>query len=119
MAAASELIVEKKHHAGLVNGSSSAEETPPASRPVKSTKKSPKKSRTDNAVPVLRYFLGGDPSTATPQLTEERTNEVEAITDAFRKQVSFFAVQEFTVEVDSRNGTPLLRKHPVKDRSSP
>ena len=115
--AANELIVDKKPH-GLVNGSSLGEETPPTPRP-KGAKKGPKKSRANSAAPSPRYFLGRDPSSGTPQLAEERSSELEAIADAFRKEVSFFIVQEFTVEVDSRNGAPLLRKHPVKDRSSP
>jgi hypothetical protein len=112
-----ELVTEKKHN-GLVNGSGLGEEMSPVPRP-KVARKGAKKSRTDTAVPVPRYFLGSGASTGTPQLAEERTSEVEIIADAFRKQVSFFVVQEFTVDVQNHNGAPLLRKNPVKDRSSP
>lgn len=112
-----ESIAEKKQH-GLVNGFSAAEEPAPAVRP-KTPKKGSKKSRVDAVAPSVRYFLAGDSSSSTPQLTEERPSELEAIADAFRKQVSFFVVQEFSVDMQNHNGAPLLRKTPVKDRSSP
>jgi hypothetical protein len=68
----------------------------------------------------VRYFLSsGQAQSDKPDLSAECAQEVEAIAEAFRKQVSFFVVQEFTVHVENRNGAPLLRKDPVKDRSSP
>lgn len=112
-----ESVTENKQH-GLVNGFSAGEEAAPAVRP-KAPKKGSKKTRVEAAAPSVRYFLSSDSSTSTPQLTEERPSEIEAIADAFRKQVSFFVVQEFSVDMQNHNGAPLLRKTPVKDRSSP
>ncbi len=114
--AIAESVMENKQH-GPVNGSSVGEETQPGQRP-KAVKKISKKSRTETGVPSMRYFLGGDPSGNTPQLMEEHASEVEVVAEAFRRQVSFFVVQEFTVDVQNQNGAPLLRKNPVKDRSS-
>lgn len=115
--ATAESTIEKKQPA-QVNGASQGEETTPAAR-AKAAKKTYKKSRAEAANPSVRYFLGGDSSSSMPHLAEERTSEVEVIAEAFRKQVSFFVVQEFTVEVQNHNGAPLLRKHLVKDRASP
>lgn len=115
--AVTESVAEKKQHA-LVNGLSGGEEAAPALRP-KSPKKDPKKTRVQTAAPSLRYFIAGDSGSGTPQLTEERSSELEAIADAFRKQVTFFVIQEFSVDMQNHNGAPLLRKIPVRDRSSP
>jgi hypothetical protein len=114
---ATESIIEKREPT-FVNGSGQGEATTPAGR-SKVAKKIYKKSRAETAMPSVRYFLGGDSSSSTPHLAEERTSELEAITEAFRRQVSFFVVQEFAVEVQNQNGAPLLRKRPVKDRASP
>ncbi len=115
--ASAELSTDKKQN-GLPNGLSAGEEASPAAR-VKAVKKAPKKPRTEAGIPSARYFLGDDSSSGSPRLTDERTSEFDAIAEAFRKEVSLFVVQEFTVEVQNHNGVPLLRKHPVKDRSSP
>lgn len=112
-----ELVPEKKQQ-GLVNGFSVGDESAPAVR-LKTPKKAVKKSRVETAAPSVRYFLAGDSSGGTPQLTDERPSELEAIADAFRKQVTFFVIQEFSVDMQNHNGAPLLRKTPVKDRSSP
>ena len=115
--ASAELSTDKKQN-GLQNGLSVGEEASPTPR-AKTVKKAAKRSRTETGVASVRYFLGGDPSSGSPQLMDERTSEFDAIAEAFRKQVSLFVVQEFTVEVQNHNGVPLLRKTPVKNRSSP
>lgn len=113
-----EPTTEKKDHRP-VNGASWNEETTPSAAP-RATRKIPKKpARHGKPAFSVRYFLAGNASGDPPHLSEERASEVEAIAEAFRKQVSFFVVQEFTVEVDNHNGAPLLRKAPVKDRPSP
>ena len=113
-----ESVREKKSHE-VLNGSRSGEEMPQSATP-KVTRKSSKKMRHDKATSPVRYFLSsGQTQSDKPDLSAECAQEVEAIAEAFRKQVSFFVVQEFNVHVENHNGAPLLRKDPVKDRSSP
>lgn len=110
-------IEQVSEKAALVNGGSVAEDA--ASRRSKATKKASRKPRAHPAPSGIRYFIGAESDSSTPQLVEERSSEVEAIAEAFRKQVSVFVVQEFRVDVETHKGAPLLRKYPVNNRSSP
>jgi hypothetical protein len=116
--AAVEQTVEKKTNVAL-NGPSLNEETTSSAAPKATRKISRKPARRERPASSVRYFLAGNSSGDAPHLSAERPSEVEAVADAFRKQVSFFAVEEFTVQMENHNGAPLLRKAPVKDRSSP
>jgi hypothetical protein len=64
-----------------------------------------------------RYFLAGeDGSDGTPVLDREVTSEGEALVEALRLGVTFYAVQEYRVVPDFTGRKPLLNKEAVKGK---
>jgi len=67
------------------------------------------------AAPTARYFLaqpgaGG----AAPAFDRECTSEAEAIAEAFKAGVSYYAVIEYRALVDCSGKQPVFRKEAVK-----
>ena len=64
-----------------------------------------------------RYFLArADGTNGTPVLDRELTSEGEALVEALRLGVTFYAVQEFRVVPDFTGRKPLLNKEAVTDK---
>jgi hypothetical protein len=64
-----------------------------------------------------RYFLGKTNGTdGMPTLDREVANEGEALVEALRLGVTFYAVQEFRAVPDFSGKKPLLNKEAVKGR---
>ena len=64
-----------------------------------------------------RYFLArADGTNGTPVLDRELTSEGEALVEALRLGVTFYAVQEFRVVPDFTGRKPLLNKEAVQGR---
>jgi hypothetical protein len=64
-----------------------------------------------------RYFLASaDGTNGTPVLDRELTSEGEALVEALRLGVTFYAVQEFRVVPDFTGRKPLLNKEAVQGR---
>jgi len=64
-----------------------------------------------------RYFLGKTNSAdGTPALDREMPNEGEALVEALRLGVTFYAVQEFRVVPDFSGRKPQLNKEAVQVR---
>jgi hypothetical protein len=64
-----------------------------------------------------RYFLArADGTNGTPALDREVPSEGEALVEALRLGVTFYAVQEFRVVPDFSGRKPQLNKEAVKDR---
>lgn len=69
----------------------------------------------DNA--HARYFLGQrDTNGGTPALDREVTSEGEALVEALRLGVTYYAVQEFRVVPDLTSKRPQLNKEPVHSK---
>lgn len=69
----------------------------------------------DNA--HARYFLGQrDTNGGTPALDREVTSEGEALVEALRLGVTYYAVQEFRVVPDFSSKRPQLNKEPVHSK---
>jgi hypothetical protein len=86
------------------------EPTPPSRR---------RRNRRDATEPSIaeRFFLAGEPNAdrSCPSLGREVPNEGEAIVEAFRAGVTFFAVSEFRTRAEiSPSRDPLLKKEAVK-----
>ena len=67
------------------------------------------------AAPVARFFLA-EPGTsgATPALERECATEAEAIAEAFKTGVSYYAVSEYRALVDCSGKQPVFKKEAVK-----
>ena len=64
-----------------------------------------------------RYFLGkANGADGTPVLDRELTSEGEALVEALRLGVTFYAVQEFRVVPDFSGRKPQLNKEAVEHR---
>jgi hypothetical protein len=64
-----------------------------------------------------RYFLGQrDTNGGTPALDREVTSEGEALVEALRLGVTYYAVQEFRVVPDLTSKRPQLNKEPVHSK---
>ena len=64
-----------------------------------------------------RYFLGKtNGANGTPALDREVPNEGEALVEALRLGVTFYAVQEFRAVPDFSGKKPLLNKEAVKGK---
>ena len=64
-----------------------------------------------------RYFLGKtNAAEGTPALDREVPNEGEALVEALRLGVTFYAVQEFRVVPDFSGRKPQLNKEAVEHR---
>ena len=62
-----------------------------------------------------RYFLArADGTDGTPALDREVTSEGEALVEALRLGVTFYAVQEYRVVPDFTGRKPLLNKEAVQ-----
>jgi hypothetical protein len=94
-------------------------EAAPATRAAKPDGEKPAKTRrarreADQTAAQPRYFLAkanGDGS--NPALDREVSNEGEALVEALRLGVSFYAIQEFRVVPDFAAKIPQLRKEAV------
>ena len=105
---------------------STTADTVPAPRTIKSdsgtdtTAARPRRSRTgsdEESNGNARYFLAKTNGTdATPALDREVANEGEALVEALRLGVTFYAVQEFRAVPDFSGKKPLLNKEPVKGK---
>src|SRR5215469_14366795 len=64
-----------------------------------------------------RYFLArADGTDGTPALDRELTSEGEALVEALRLGVTFYAVQEYRVVPDYTGRKPLLNKEAVQGK---
>jgi len=64
-----------------------------------------------------RYFLArADGTDGTPALDREVTSEGEALVEALRLGVTFYAVQEYRVVPDFTGRKPLLNKEAVQGK---
>ena len=70
------------------------------------------------AAPQARFFLA-KPGTsgATPALERECATEAEAIAEAFKTGVSYYAVSEYRALVDCSGKQPVFKKEAVKRNS--
>jgi hypothetical protein len=67
------------------------------------------------AAPQARFFLAKPgASGATPALERECATEAEAIAEAFKTGVSYYAVSEYRALVDCSGKQPVFKKEAVK-----
>ena len=70
------------------------------------------------AAPQARFFLAKPgASGATPALERECATEAEAIAEAFKTGVSYYAVSEYRALVDCSGKQPVFKKEAVKKTS--
>jgi len=70
------------------------------------------------AAPQARFFLAKPgASGATPALDRECATEAEAIAEAFKTGVSYYAVSEYRALVDCGGKQPVFKKEAVKRNS--
>ena len=70
------------------------------------------------AAPQARFFLAKPgASGATPALERECATEAEAIAEAFKTGVSYYAVSEYRALVDCSGKQPVFKKEAVKRNS--
>jgi hypothetical protein len=70
------------------------------------------------APPLARFFLAKPgASGATPALERECATEAEAIAEAFKTGVSYYAVSEYRALVDCSGKQPVFKKEAVKRNS--
>ncbi len=70
------------------------------------------------ATPQARFFLAKPGANGvTPALERECTTEAEAIAEAFKTGVSYYAVSEYRALVDCSGKQPVLKKEAVKRNS--
>ena len=68
--------------------------------------------------PQARFFLAKPgASGATPALERECATEAEAIAEAFKTGVSYYAVSEYRALVDCSGKQPVFKKEAVKRNS--
>ena len=68
--------------------------------------------------PQARFFLAKPgASGATPALERECASEAEAIAEAFKTGVSYYALSEYRALVDCSGKQPVFRKEAVKRNS--
>jgi len=84
----------------------------PAPRPPKEN------GGAQQAAPLARFFLAKPgASGATPALDRECATEAEAIAEAFKTGVSYYAVSEYRALVDCSGKQPVFKKEAVKRNS--
>jgi hypothetical protein len=67
----------------------------------------------------VRYFLGkAESNGGIPALDKEVNTEGEALVEALRQGVTFYAVQEFRVVPDLAGRKPQLTKEPVPGKKN-
>jgi len=70
------------------------------------------------AAPQARFFLAKPGTTGTtPALERECATEAEAIAEAFKTGVSYYAVSEYRALVDCSGKQPVFKKEAVKRNS--
>jgi hypothetical protein len=70
------------------------------------------------AGPQARFFLAKPGTTGTtPALERECATEAEAIAEAFKTGVSYYAVSEYRALVDCSGKQPIFKKEAVKRNS--
>jgi hypothetical protein len=70
------------------------------------------------AAPQARFFRAKPGTTGTtPALERECTTEAEAIAEAFKTGVSYYAVSEYRALVDCSGKQPVFKKEAVKRNS--
>ena len=70
------------------------------------------------AAPQARFFLAKPGATeAPPALDRECPSEAEAIAEAFKTGVSYYAVTEYRALVDCSGKQPVFKKEAVKKNS--
>jgi len=81
--------------------------------------RAPKENRgPQQAAPQARFFLAKPgASGATPALERECATEAEAIAEAFKTGVSYYAVSEYRALVDCSGKQPVFKKEAVKRNS--
>jgi hypothetical protein len=68
---------------------------------------------------LVRYFLGkAESNGGIPALEKEMNTEGEALVEALRVGVTFYAVQEFRVVPDLAGRRPQLTKEPVPGKKN-
>jgi len=86
------------------------------------TAKTPNRPRTRRANPEetgngARYFLAkAEANGASPSLDREVESEGEALVEALRLGVTYYALHEFRVIPDFSSRTPQLKKEPVHNK---
>ena len=67
------------------------------------------------AAPQARFFLGkSGPNGGAPALEREYPTEAEALSEAFKAGVNYYAVVEYRALVDCSGKQPLFKKEVVK-----
>ena len=81
--------------------------------------RSPKENGgSQQAAPQARFFLAKPAAAgATPALERECATEAEAIAEAFKTGVSYYAVSEYRALVDCSGKQPVFKKEAVKRNS--
>jgi hypothetical protein len=70
------------------------------------------------SAPPARFFLAKPGTTGvTPALDRECATEAEAIAEAFKTGVSYYAVSEYRALVDCSGKQPVFKKEAVKRNS--
>ena len=72
------------------------------------------RANSEEASSSARYFLAkGEANGSAPALDREVASEGEALVEALRLGVTYYALQEFRVVPDFAGRTPQLKKEPV------
>ena len=89
---------------------------PPGANPAPRAQK--ENGGPQQAAPQARFFLAKPGANGvTPALERECTAEAEAIAEAFKTGVSYYAVSEYRALVDCSGKQPVFRKEAVKRNS--
>src|ERR1039458_1454180 len=89
---------------------------PPTRTPVVRAQK--ENGGAQQAAPQARFFLAKPgASEATPALERECATEAEAIAEAFKTGVSYYAVSEYHALVDCSGKQPVFKKAVIKKTS--
>ena len=89
---------------------------PPAANPAPRAQK--ENGGPQQAAPQARFFLAKPGANGvTPTLERECAAEAEAIAEAFKTGVSYYAVSEYRAFVDCSGKQPVFRKEAVKRNS--
>jgi len=88
-------------------------------KPMMRARRPRENSGEDSDNGFVRYFLGKVESNGgIPALDKEMNTEGEALVEALRQGVTFYAVQEFRVVPDLAGRRPQLTKEPVPGKKS-
>jgi hypothetical protein len=107
--------------------SAEAETVPDNTNPIETVpeknvtraRRSRENSGDENQNCCIRYFLGkAEANGGFPALDKEVNTEGEALVEALRQGVTFYAVEEFRVIADLAGRRPQLTKEPVPGKQS-